>query len=95
MQINEDIRPITYLKSKSPDLLRQVNTTKRPVIITQNGEPRGILQDPESYSRMRDALSLLKLINQSELEIRNGKTVRHGNLMSELHDLIAGGNGDQ
>jgi len=95
MQINEDIRPITYLKSKSPDLLRQVNTTKRPVIITQNGEPRGILQDPESYSRMRDALSLLKLINQSELEIRNGKTVRHGNLISELRDLIAGGNGDQ
>ena len=95
MQINEDIRPITYLKSKSPDLLRQVNDTKRPVIITQNGEPRGILQDPESYANMRDALSLLKLINQSELEIRNGKSVQHDELISDLRSKLARKTSDQ
>ena len=95
MQINEDIRPITYLKAKSPDLLRQVNATRRPVIITQNGEPRGILQDPESYSKMRDALSLLKLINQSEVELRHGKTVDHADMMTQLRQSIADDTRDQ
>ena len=73
MNITKDIRPITYLKSKAPDLLKQINQTHRPVVITQNGEPRAVLQDPESYQNMRNALGLLKLISQGEEDIRNGK----------------------
>lgn len=73
MNITKDIRPITYLKSKAPDLLKQINETHRPVVITQNGEPRAVLQDPESYQNMRQALGLLKLISQGEEDIRNGR----------------------
>ena len=38
MKMREDIRPVTYLKSKAADLLEQLNRTHRPVVITQNGE---------------------------------------------------------
>ena len=72
MSIDEDIRPVTYLKSRAADLLRQVNRTRRPVIITQNGEPRAVLQDPKSYEDMRNALGLLKLIAQGEEDILKG-----------------------
>ena len=48
MKMSEDIRPVTYLKSRTADLLDQVNETKRPVIITQNGEAR-------EFSRTRKA----------------------------------------
>ncbi len=73
MNISEDIRPVTYLKSRSADLLKQVNETRRPVIITQNGEPRAVLQDQESYQNMRDSIALLKLISLGEEDIRAGK----------------------
>ena len=73
MNIIDDINPVTYLKSKAADLLNQINTTHRPVIITQNGEPRAVLQDPKSYEDMRNAISLLKLISQGESDVRNGK----------------------
>jgi prevent-host-death family protein len=73
MNITKDIKPITYLKSKAAVLLNQINETHRPVIITQNGEPRAILQDPESYENMRNAIGLLKLISQGEDDIRNGR----------------------
>jgi len=72
MSLKKDIRPITYLKARASDLLNQVNETKRPVIITQNGEPRAVLQDPKSYEEMRFALGLMKLISQGEEDIRNG-----------------------
>ena len=49
MNIKSDIKPVSFLKSRSAEILEQVNTTHRPVIITQNGEPRAVLQDPESY----------------------------------------------
>jgi len=72
MNIKSDIKPVTYLKSKAADLLNQINRTHRPVIITQNGEPRAVLQDPESYENMRNAIGLLKLISQGENDLRNG-----------------------
>jgi prevent-host-death family protein len=46
MNISSDIKPVTYLKSNTADLLEQINETHRPVIITQNGEPKAVLQDP-------------------------------------------------
>lgn len=74
MNITEDIKSITYLKSRAKDLLEQINITSRPVIITQGGEPKAVLQDPQSYENMRNAIGLLKLISQGENDIRTGKT---------------------
>ena len=73
MIISTDIKPVTYLKAKAADLLKQINETHRPVIITQNGEPRAVLQDPKSYENMRNAIGILKLISQGEGDIRKGR----------------------
>ncbi|MCK7577782.1 MAG: type II toxin-antitoxin system Phd/YefM family antitoxin [Chromatiales bacterium] len=67
MNIVNDIKPVTYLKSKAADLLNQINETQRPVIITQNGEPRAVAARPgTSYENMRNAIGMLKLISQGE-----------------------------
>jgi prevent-host-death family protein len=71
----EDIRPVSYLKARAADLLEQVNETQRPVVITQNGEPRAVLQDPRSYEQMRVAIGLLKLIAQGEQDVRDGNVL--------------------
>ena len=72
MAILKDIKSITYLKSRAADLLAQINETHRPVIITQNGEPRAVLQDPKSYEDMRNAIGILKAISLGEADIKNG-----------------------
>ena len=84
MNITKDIKSVTYLKSQAAGLLDQINNTHRPVIITQNGEPRAILQDPQSYERMRNAIGLLKLISQGEENIKSGKV----KTQSEVFDNI-------
>ena len=71
MNISSDIRPVTYLKSRAADLLNQINETHRPVIITQNGEPRAVIQDPQSFEDMRNAIGILKLISMGEEDIKN------------------------
>lgn len=88
MNISEDIKSITYLKSKAADLLKQINDNRRPVIITQNGEPRAVLQDTKSYENMKNALSLLKLIAQSEEEIKKGKTKPQADVFSNLKNKL-------
>jgi prevent-host-death family protein len=73
MNLTSDIKSVTYLKSRAADLLNQINETHRPVIITQNGDARAVLQDPISYENMRNAIGILKLISQGEADIRSGK----------------------
>ncbi|MCI5149732.1 MAG: type II toxin-antitoxin system Phd/YefM family antitoxin [Candidatus Electrothrix sp. MAN1_4] len=74
MNIKNDIKPVSFLKSRSAEIIEQVNTTHRPVIITQKGEPRAVLQDPQSYENMRNAIGILKLLSQGEEDIKNGDT---------------------
>jgi len=88
MKISQDIKPVTYLKSRAADLLKQINKTHRPVIITQNGEPRAILQDPESYENMRNAIGILKLISQGEEEIREGKLKSQQEVFENIENML-------
>ncbi len=88
MKISTDIKPVTYLKSKAADMLRQVNETHRPIVITQNGEPKAVLQDPESYENMRNAIGLLKLISQGEEEIRKGKYKTQDEVFADLEKQL-------
>ena len=88
MNITNDIKPVTYLKSRAADLLRQINETHRPVIIIQNGEPRAVLQDPKSYENMRNALGLLKLISAGEADIRDGRTKSQEEMFDEIEGAL-------
>jgi len=88
MNISTDIKPVTYLKSKAADLLKQINETHRPVIITQNGEPRAVLQDPKSYENMRNAIGILKLISQGEEEIKNGKSKSQEEVFENIENVL-------
>lgn len=88
MQITKDIKPITYLKTRAADLLNQINETHRPVIITQNGEPRAVLQDPKSYEDMRNAIGILKLISQGESDIKNGNFRNQSDVFRDIEDAL-------
>ncbi len=88
MNITNDIKPITYLKSRAADVLKQINETHRPVIITQNGEPRAVLQDPESYENMRNAIGILKLLSQGEDDIKEGKTISQEKVFANIEKKL-------
>lgn len=88
MNITNDIKPITYLKSKAADVLNQINETHRPVIITQNGEPRAVLQDPEGYENMRNAIGILKLLSQGEDDIKSGDTKSQDDVFADLEKKL-------
>jgi prevent-host-death family protein len=88
MNITDDIKPITYLKSRAADLLNQINETLRPVIITQNGEPRAVLQDPKSYENMRNAIGILKLISEGESNVREGKIRPQEEVFDEIEKAL-------
>ena len=77
MNLHSDIRSISYVKSNAAEMLRQVNDSHSPIVITQNGEAKAVLLDTVSYQEMKDALGFLKLISQSENDAGNGNLISH------------------
>jgi prevent-host-death family protein len=89
MRIEHDIKPVTYMKTKAAALLRSVEQSRRPVIITQSGEPRGVLMDFESYQELRQATLLLRLLAQGEADIRRGRVVPQDQVFRALRARLA------
>ena len=88
MNISSDIKPISYLKSHAADVLKQINETHRPMVITQNGEPKAVLQDPKSYDNMRKAIVLLKLISQGEEDIKLDKIKTQKKVFDNIEKIL-------
>jgi prevent-host-death family protein len=83
-----DVKPITYMKTHSAELLAAVNKKRSPVVITQNGAPRAVVMDVESYERMQDALILLKLISQSEEDLKKGHWLSQQQMEQEVRKRL-------
>ena len=75
---------ISYVKTHTAALVEQVNQSHQPVIITQNGEPRAVVQDIASFERTRKALMLLKLAAQGEAEIQAGRAVDQATALADI-----------
>ncbi|MFP4546606.1 MAG: type II toxin-antitoxin system Phd/YefM family antitoxin [Fidelibacterota bacterium] len=71
MQLKKDIRSISYVKANASEILSQVNESKNPVYVTQNGEAKAVIMDPESYDNLNNSLKLLKIIAQGEKDIES------------------------
>jgi len=90
MQLSQDIKPISYLKAKTANVINDVNENHRPIIITQNGEAKAVVQDIKSYEDMQNTLNLLKLIIQSENDIENGRTIEQDEMFDNLEKKLFG-----
>jgi PHD/YefM family antitoxin component YafN of YafNO toxin-antitoxin module len=57
-------------------------------VITQNGEPKAVLQDPESYENMRNAIGILKLISQGEEDIKNEISKSQEEVFTNIENIL-------
>lgn len=88
MHLEQDIRPISYLKAKTADVVNTVNENRRAMIITQNGEAKAVVQDIKSYESLQNSLNFLKLIVQSEKEIEAGDVIEQEQMFDDLEQKL-------
>lgn len=88
MDARTAIEPVTILKTKSAQLIRQARNTRQPIIITQNGKASAVLQDIESYEEQRKALHLLRLLARGDLELSRGEGIGHARLKKEMEQKL-------
>lgn len=74
MKLSDSVKPISYLKSHTAEVLRDVSEGRGTIVITQHGEAKAVLQDIASYEQLQESLALLKMLAQSSRSIREGRS---------------------
>jgi prevent-host-death family protein len=80
----QDIKPISFVKANTTEVLSTVNKTKRPLYVTQNGIAKAVILDPDSFENMKKALSILKLLAIGENDYKKGKFSSQNDVFAEL-----------
>lgn len=87
INLTDDIRSITDLKRNTNRIIQQVHDTGRPVVLTVNGKAEAVLLDAQGYDKIMNALAMLKILNSSERDIKNGNIKDAGDFFREFrHD---------
>ncbi len=80
----QDIRPLADFRANLASVVRQVQRTKRPVILTQHGRSAAVLVDAGEYEALVDRAELLDDVRVAESEIAQDKGVTHGRAKSAV-----------
>lgn len=88
MNLIQTIEPVTTLKTDTAGLIQRAQDTGQPIVITQSGKPTAVLIDVESYQQQQNALALLKILSQSDMQIRSGKSIPHSDVEQHMTDFL-------
>lgn len=86
MKLSSQIKPISYLKAHAAEIVRNLSEQGGPLVITQNGEAKVVMQDIESYEQTQETMALLKILALGTRQVEEGKVQRAGDVIQRLRD---------
>ncbi len=73
MKLSTQIKPISYLKAHAAEIVRNISEQREPLVITQNGEAKAVLQDIASFEQAQETMALLKILALGNRQIEAGE----------------------
>jgi prevent-host-death family protein len=89
MKYSDQIRPISYLKANTAEILRRIAERGEPLVITQNGVAKAVVQDIATYEQTQETMALLKVLALGNRQIQEGKVVPANVAIKRLRKLKA------
>jgi prevent-host-death family protein len=81
------VRPLSHLKSRAAEMIRNIVESREPMLITQNGEAKVVVQDVQSYEDLQQTVALLKILAMGQRNIEAGDCVDAADVFSEIERL--------
>ena len=79
---------VSFVKAHLAEVIHEVTTSRKPVVVTQNGASTVVIQDHDSYVRTREALMMLKLIAMGEADVAKGRTIPQADVFASLKNRL-------
>jgi prevent-host-death family protein len=89
MKYSTRVRSISYVKANAAELIRELGETRDPLIITQNGEAKAVMQDVATYEATQETLALLKILALGQRQVERGRVVPAAEAFRRARERIA------
>ena len=86
MKLSRQVRPISYLKAHAAEIVRNLVEQREPLVITQNGEAKVVMQDIESYEQIQETMALLRILALGNRQIEEGKVQTADEMTKRLRE---------
>ena len=84
VHVSEDILPIGEFKTHASRILRRLRDDQRPIVITQNGKPAGVLITPEEFDSLREREHFVQAVRSGLADSDAGRVIDDTTLAREL-----------
>ena len=84
MRYSTQVKPISYLKANAAQVLTDLAEHREPLVITQNGEAKAVLQDVASYEQTQETLALLKILALGNEDVQAGRLTSTSDVAARL-----------
>jgi prevent-host-death family protein len=84
MRYSTQVKPISYLKANAAEILTNLAQQREPLVITQNGEAKAVLQDVASFEETQETLALLKILALGNQDVAADKVKPVADVVARL-----------
>jgi prevent-host-death family protein len=84
MRYSSQVKPISYLKANAAEVLTHLAEQREPLVITQNGEAKAVLQDVASFEETQETLAMLKILALGNQDVAAGKVKPAADVVARL-----------
>jgi prevent-host-death family protein len=84
MRYSSQVKSISYLKTNAAEILTNLVELREPMVITQNGEAKAVLQDVASFEETQETLALLKILALGNQDVAAGKLKPAADVVARL-----------
>lgn len=84
MRYSSQVKPISYLKANAAEVLTRLAERREPLVITQHGEAKAVLQDVASYEETQETLALLKILALGQKDVEAGEVKPVADVVARL-----------
>jgi prevent-host-death family protein len=76
------------LKANAAEVLQVLEEQRKPMIITQNGKAKAVIQDVTSYEETQETLALLKILALGSQQVERGEITPISEVAGRLHAKV-------
>ena len=85
MNLSDQTQTVSYLKEYASEIVRTLGDRGEPVIITQDGEAKAVLQDIHSYKQTQETMAMLKILAAGNRQIEANRVKTAEEVFSRLN----------
>jgi prevent-host-death family protein len=84
LKLDKDIKPVSEFRANAAGLIEQVQTSRRPLVLTQRGHSAAVVLGVTEYEGMVEEIELLRDVRTAIEELDAGKGVSSRDAKAEL-----------